>query len=97
MPRRRNRWTYVVDPMNGPRWRLEGTALDLRYDDLDGGGALRGAWCLWLNGQQVHSVGGIDHYLDGSMRYVEEAVEKPGAHGGDQRWAAAGRAQLSNA
>jgi hypothetical protein len=72
-PRRRGRWTYVSDPMNGPRWRLDGTTLDLEYDDLHSGCSVRGAWVLWL-GQRC-TFEPIDHYLDGSMAYVEMALD----------------------
>lgn len=66
---KRGRWTYVSDRFNGPRWRLDGTALDLEFDDLDRSGEMRGAWVLWI-GDHMH--GPVDHYLDSAMSHVEE-------------------------
>lgn len=93
--RRRGRWTYVSDPMNGPRWRLDGTTLDLEFDDLDSAScALRGAWHVWLGSRQV-GVYGIDHFLDGSMAHVEEAVDDPASFSGDEEWARVAREQIA--
>lgn len=92
--RRRGRWTYVDDPMNGRRWRLDGTNLDLEFDDLDRGGPLRGAWRVWINGHDA-AAHGIDHFLDGSMHYVEESVDDPESFSGKETWAVAAREQLA--
>lgn len=88
--RRRDRWTHVVDPMDGPRWRLDGTTLALQYDPLDSGGPLRGAWCVWL-GQYQAPPSVIDHYLDGSMAYVEGMVDSGIAR---ELWARVAREQI---
>lgn len=66
---RRGCWTY--DPATG--WRLDGTDLVLDFDPLDDSGHKRGAWLLYRrssDGTGEH-LGVIDHYLDGSMEYVE--------------------------
>jgi hypothetical protein len=91
-PRRRGRWTYVSDPTNGPRWRLDGTTLDLEYDPLDAGSALRGAWIVWLGSRCTFT--GIDHFLDGSMEHVEGAVDDPGSFSGAEEWARVAREQI---
>lgn len=70
--RRRARWTYVVDRYNGSRWRLDGTTVDLEFDRLSGGCALRGAWALFVGD---HEYGAVDHFLDGSMEFVEHVVD----------------------
>lgn len=90
--RRRGRWTYVSDPINGPRWRLDGTTLDLEYDDLHSGCSLRGAWVLWLGERCTFEP--IDHFLDGSMEWVERSVDRPDSFGGGEEWAVSARAQL---
>lgn len=93
--RRRGRWTYVPDDAaNDSGWRLDGTTLRLVYDPLDSGSSLRGAWGVWLGQQQV-GVYGIDHYLDGSMRWVEVSVEQPDSFGGGDPWARIAREQLA--
>ncbi len=71
---RRGRWTYGDHRGLDPGWRLAGTDLVLDYDPYDTGGLCRGVYSLWEAGQQGHR---IDHYLDGSMTWVEE---QPAAH-----------------
>lgn len=66
--RRIGRWQYV----RGHGWLLDGTGIVLDYDRLDGGCAIRGAW-LVSTGPRMHEA--IDHYLDGSMWWVEEHEE----------------------
>lgn len=71
---RRGRWTHVSDPMNGRRWRLNGTTVDLEFDDLHGGGtSLRGAWIIWDGPRSTFEA--VDHYLDGAMDWVEKLVD----------------------
>lgn len=72
-PRRRGRWTYVVDRWMGDRWRLDGTNLDLQYDELNRGGGLPGAWVV-CEGDATHLTA-VDHFLDGAMGWVEDVVD----------------------
>lgn len=80
--RRRNRWTLVSHPFNGPVWRLDGTDWDLEFDPLDHSGMVTGRWFLYRDGLYAET---LDHYLDGSMEWSERTYDAAiwAALGGD--------------
>jgi hypothetical protein len=61
--RRRNRWTHVSHPWNGPVWRLDRSDWDLEFDGFER------CWYLWTGGSMDKPV---DRYLDGAMEWCEQ-------------------------